>query len=134
MNIQKENKFSLNNWLTDKLKISKKKEYKDKLLSEILNFSDKVKGDIQNKVQENDHIVPILNGLNGDLFEENNEPLAIKIHFRYNNQDILLNKLADYYDFRKLKGKVNNSNISSNVNVGAKSHIENSNLGIELED
>jgi len=29
------------------------------------------------------------------------------MYFRYDNQDVLLGKLADYYDFSKFKGKVN---------------------------
>ncbi len=102
----KENKFNLSDWLTTKLNINQKKEYRDKLLGEILTFSDKLRDDIQNKAQETDHMVPILNGLHGDVFKENNDPLAIKIHFRYNNQDISLNKLADYYNLDQFEGKV----------------------------
>lgn len=106
MKDQKENKFNLSDWLTTKLNINQKKVLRDKLIDEILTFSDKVKDDIQNKAQDTNHLVPILNGLTGDLFEENNDPLAIKFSFRFNNQDIPLNKLADYFDFQQYNGKI----------------------------
>ncbi|RLD77940.1 MAG: hypothetical protein DRJ10_11120 [Bacteroidetes bacterium] len=106
MKNQKENKFKLSNWFTDKLNINKKKEYRDKLLSEVLSFSNKIRGDIKDKVEETDHIIPILNGLNGDLFEENKDPLTIKMNFRYHNKDISLNELASCYDFNQFNGKI----------------------------
>ncbi len=102
----KKNKFNLSDWLTNTLNINQKKEYRDKIFQEILAFSDKIKDDIQNKAQENHYIIPILNGLNGDLFEENNDPLAIRMQFRNKNQDIPLNKLDDYYDFDQFGGKI----------------------------
>ncbi|MEN8118938.1 MAG: alpha/beta hydrolase [Bacteroidota bacterium] len=102
----KDSKFNLSDWLTNKLNINPPKAYKDKLLGDIQSFTTRIKDDIQNKVQDTNHLVPILNGLTGDAFEENNDPLAIKFSFRIKNQDIPLNKLTDYYDFQQYSGKV----------------------------
>jgi len=106
MKNQKGSKFNLSDWLTTKLNITQKKEYRDKFWGEILAFPDKVIDGIQNKAQDTDHIVPILNGLNGDQFEENKDPLAIKMFFRHKNQDIPIEKLSDYYDFNEFEGKI----------------------------
>ncbi len=106
MKNHKENKFDLSSWLTAKLDINKKKEYRTKLADEIFSFSDKIKESIQKKAQETGHIAAILNGLNGDILEENNDPLAIKMHFRYRNKDISVDKLVDYYDFNQFDGRV----------------------------
>ena len=106
MKDKKENKFNLSDWLTTKLNINQKKTYRDKLIREVYDFSEKIKDDIQNKTQDTKHLLPILNGLNGDVFEENNDPLTIKFSFRHENKDIPLNQLSEFYDFQQYNGKI----------------------------
>jgi len=107
MKYPKEIKPKLSDWLLSKLNIAKASKYKGQLLNELQTFQDKLKSDIQNKIESKNHLVPILNGLKGDEFEANNDSLAIKMLFRYNNQDVAVEELSAYYDFKLHAGKIN---------------------------
>lgn len=100
-------KSKLSYWLSSKLNIAKASKYKEQLLNEIQAFQEKLKSDIQNKIENKNRLVPVLNGLMGDEFEENNDLLAIKMSFRYSNQDVAVHELSTYYDFKQFGGKVN---------------------------
>ena len=107
MKKNKDTKHSLSMWLSDLFDVSKAAKYKKHLLSEILSFHEKLKNDIHNKIEDKNHLTAILNGLMGDEFEANNDPLAIKMSFRYNDQDISVEELSTQYDFNKNSGEIN---------------------------
>lgn len=94
-------KFNLNDWFSEHLNFP---EIKDNVLKSMNEFSENFLKDAQNKV--NDKLVPVLNGFVGNLLDENNDPRAIKMSFRYENRDIELNELQNIYDFSKHKGKI----------------------------
>lgn len=107
MEYPKKIKSTRTDWLPSKFIASRTNKVKAQLLKEISAFHGKLKNDIYNKIEGKNHLLAILNGLMGDEFEANNDPLAIKMSFRDNNQEVAIEELSSLYDFSENGGEIN---------------------------
>ncbi len=96
MNMSKLNRF--NNWLNTKLKISIPNE---KFFSGISLFSGDLLKNARTKTEEK--LLPVLNGIAGDVLEENMDARAIKMSFRFDYEDVGIEELSKFYDFEDKK-------------------------------
>jgi len=86
-------KPNINNWFKRTLNLSNFKE-------NFLQYFDEFQIGAEHK------LLPVINGLIGDRLEENQDSRSIKMAFRFNNQDISVDELSQFYDFSKYGGRI----------------------------
>lgn len=98
------NAFNLSEWF--KKKLDKEKNTLQFLNDKIKILKEELKGNMGELKDDSHYIVPILNGLHGDLMAKKGHPALINISFRNKARNISLENLKDIYDFSNYGGKV----------------------------
>jgi pimeloyl-ACP methyl ester carboxylesterase len=85
--------FNLAVWFNEKL--NDEKFSVDFLSNRLDEFTDEIKVQLKSLKDDSHHLVPIINGLQGDSLSDNGHPAVVKMSFRHNSRDIEPEKIPE---------------------------------------